>query len=219
MRNLVQKLKVMNLSVSPRVYSLLLLAYPTAFRRAFGPQMKQVFRDSCRDQHRQAGKIGLLQLWLQTFVDLIQTAPYEHLENFGKEDSFMTNLRRDAIAVIGCLLIIVVAFFLLRYGRSHNVTSILLFGYVLDAVVTTGLIGNLIVFILAKATRFNPLRVAFWTFLIVHALPLTLLALVGSRLQPQFPLGSVAVGYVVSFLFWFGLHWMWAHKRSGQVAV
>ena len=209
----------MNRSLSPRIYTFLLLAYPTAFRREFGPHMTQVFRDSCRDQQRQAGRFGLLHVWLRTFVDLVKTAPQEHLENFGKEDSFMNNLRRDAIAVGGCLLVIIVAFFLLQYGRSHNVSSILLFGYILDAVVTTGLIGNLIVFILAKATRFNPLWIAFWTFLIVHALLATLSALIGSQSDPQFSLGSVVVGYVVSFLFWYGLHWMWAHKSSGQIAT
>ena len=205
--------------ISPRFYQILLLAYPASFRREYGPQMRQVFRDSCRDQHQQTGKIGLLYLWLQTIRDLIQTAVQEHLESFGKEDSFMNNLRRDALAVVGCLAIIVSALLLLQYGRSHNIPSILLFGYILDAVVMTGVVGNLIVFILAKATRLNTLRVALWTFLIVHVVPLAVLSIVGSRLEPQFPLGSVVVGYVVSFLFWFGLHWMWAQKRRGQVAV
>ena len=129
----------------------------------------------------------------------------------------MNNLRKDALAVVGCLAIIVIAFFLLQYGRSHDVSSILLFGYILDAVVTMGLIGNLVVFILAKTTRFNSLRIALWTFLIVSAVPLILVSLIGSRVDPQFSLGSVVVGYVVSFLFWYGLHWMWAQKS--QVAV
>jgi len=43
-------------------------------------------------------------------------------------------------------------------------------------------------------------------------------ALIGGRVDPQFRLGSVLIGYVVSFLFWFGLHWMWA-KSSRQLAV
>jgi hypothetical protein len=207
----------MNRSISPRVYRFLLLAYPAQFRREYGPLMAQVFRDSCRFQRRQDARLGLLRLWLQTFLDLIQTVPHEHLHNFGKEKSFMNNLRKDALAVVGCLAIIAIALFLLQYGRSHNVSSILLFGYILDAVVTTGLIGNLIVFILAKTTRFNSLRVAFWTFLVAHVLPLILALIIGSRLDPQFSLGSVVVGYVVSFLFWYGLHWMWAQKS--QVAA
>lgn len=209
----------MNRSISPRVYTLLLLAYPATFRREYGAQMSQVFRDSCRDQKRKAGKIGLLELWLQTLLDLLQTAPQQHLDNLGKEDTFMNNLRRNAIAVIGCLAIILTAFFLLQYGRSHNVASILLFGYVLDAVVVTGLIGNLVVFILAKATRFNPLRIALWTFLVVNGVLLILSALIGGRVDPLFSLASVVVGYVVSFLFWSGLHWLWVQKGRGEVAV
>ena len=207
----------MNRSFSPRVYRFLLLAYPAQFRREYGPLMTQVFRDSCRFQGRQDAKFGLLHLWLGTFLDLIQTVPHEHLHNLGKEKSFMNNLRKDALGVVGCLAIILIAFFLLRYGRSHDVSSILLFGYILDAVVTIGLIGNLVVFILAKTTRFNSLRIALWTFLIVSAVPLILVSLIGSRVDPQFSLGSVVVGYVVSFLFWYGLHWMWAQKS--QVAV
>jgi hypothetical protein len=207
----------MKRNISPRVYALLLLAYPTEFRREYGLQMTQVFRDSHRDRRRQAGRLGVLSLWLQTLVDLIQSAPHEHFDNFAKENSFMNNLRRDALAVVGCLAIIVIAFFLLKYGRSNNVGSILLFGYILDAVITTGLVGNLIVFILVKATRLNPLRVAFWTFLVVHAVPAILLLLVGSRVDPQFSVAGVTVGYVVSFLFWYGLHWMWAQRNRGQL--
>ena len=40
----------------------------------------------------------------------------------------MNNLRKDALAVVGCLAIIVIASVLLQYGRSHNVSLILLFG-------------------------------------------------------------------------------------------
>lgn len=209
----------MSRNISPRVYRFLLLAYPAQFRREYGPLMTQVFRDSYRFERRRDKKFSLLQLWLQTFLDLLQTVPQQHLENLGKEKSFMNNLRRDALAVVGCLAIILIAFFLLQYGKSHNVSSILLFGYILDAVITTGLIGNLIVFILAKATRFNSLRVALWTFLVVTIVPAVLVSLIGSRVDPQFNLGGVVVGYVVSFLFWYGLHWMWAQKSRGHVAV
>ena len=210
-------MKKMKRTISPRVYRILLFAYPAQFRREYGLQMAQVFRDSWRYQRRQETKFGLLRLWLETLLDLIQTVPHEHLHKLGKEKSLMNTLREDALAVVGCLAIIVIAIFLLQYGRSQNVTSILFFGYILDAVATTGLIGNLVVFILIKTTRFNSLRIAFWTFLIVTGVPAILLAIIGSRIDPQFRLGSVLVGYVVSFLFWYGLHWMWSQKS--QVAV
>jgi hypothetical protein len=112
----------------------------------------------------------------------------------------------------------VLAFLLLSYGRKHEVPSILMFGYVLDALVTVGFLGNVFIFLLVKTTKFNSLRIALWTFLIVSAAPVLLLALTAARSDPQFRLGSVVIGYVVSFLFWFGLHWMWA-KSQGQVAL
>jgi hypothetical protein len=206
-------------AVSQRVYRLLLLIYPLEFRREYGPHMAQLFRDCCRAADTRDGRPGLWRLWLRTLLDLVQTAPKEHLENLRKENSFMKNLRSDALAFCGCIGIIIIALVLLTYGRNHNVSAILFFGYALDAVVTTGVIGNLIVFLLVKTTSLNPLRTALWTFLVVHAAPVLLLAVVGSRIDPQFRFGSVLIGYVVSFLFWFGVHWIWSQTRKQPAAL
>ena len=196
-----------------KFFQLLLLAYPGEFRREYGPHMTQLFRDCYRAEERQPARF-----WWSTFSDLIRAALREHLERLGKENSIMKNLRRDALALIGALGIIVVAFLLLSYGRKHGVPSIIMFGYALDALVTAGILGNTVVFLLIKTTRLNPVRTALWTFLIISAAPVLLLALTVGRSNPQFRLGSVAIGYAVSFLFWFALHWMWA-KSKGQLAV
>ena len=126
----------------------------------------------------------------------------------------MKNSARDAVALFGCLGIIAVAFFLLRYGLKHETSAILMFGNVLDALVVTGLLGNLIVFLLVKTTRLDPVRVAFWTFLVLNGLPAIVLALVGSRIDPQFRTTATLVGYAASFLFWFGLHWVWSQTKG-----
>jgi hypothetical protein len=196
-----------------KIFRLLLLAYPSEFRREYGPHMTQVFRDCYRAEEREPGRF-----WVATVLDLIRAAPREHLERLGKENSIMKNLRRDALALLGTLGIVVIAFLLLSYGRKHGVHSIIVFGYVLDALVTAGILGNIIVFLLVKTTRLNPVRTALWTFLVISAAPVLLLALTVGRSDPQFRLGSVAIGYVVSFLFWFALHWMWA-KSKRQLAV
>ena len=128
----------------------------------------------------------------------------------------MNHLRRDALALFGCIAIIVAALLLLNYGRAHQVSSILLLAYALDAIAVTGAIGNLIVFLLVKTTKLNPVRAALWTFVIVHAVPVIALAVIGSQIDPQFRLGSVVIGYVLSFLFWYGLHWMWAQTKVNQ---
>lgn len=43
---------------SGRLYSLLLLAYPTRFRRTFGREMAQVFRDDIRGTFQESGAVG-----------------------------------------------------------------------------------------------------------------------------------------------------------------
>lgn len=62
---------------SERVYEALLLVYPKSFRDAYGPQMVQVFGDSCREERERAGLVGLVLLWARTVLDLLQTAASE----------------------------------------------------------------------------------------------------------------------------------------------
>ena len=188
------------MNISCKLYGLLLLAYPPEFRRRFGTEMVQVFRDSYRLETRRRSLPGF---WLWTVVDLVVTAARERANRWRKED---TNMNRNVVALVGSIGIILVAFLLLTYGRRNEVASILLFGYVLDAVVTTGIIGNLIVFILSKTTKLDPLRTALWTFAVVHALPLLFIVLVIGRNDPRFNLAATVIGYAVSFAIWAGLH-------------
>jgi len=205
------------LTTSPlatQVYCLLLRGYPSAFRAEYGTQMAQVFRDCYLAEKRQGGLQRLTLFWFRTLLDFIRTLPLEHLESLGKENSTMKNLGRDAVAFLGCTGIILAAFLLLSYGRKHEASSILVFGYVLDALVVTGVIGNLIVFLLVKTTRLDAVRVALWTFLIVNGLPAIVLALIGSRIDPQFRTTATLVGYAASFLIWFGIHWAWSQTKA-----
>lgn len=65
-------------TVSERLYRLLLLAYPPGFRRLYGPPMAQVFGDCCRAAYRRHGTAGLAGLWVHILLDLVATAPAEH---------------------------------------------------------------------------------------------------------------------------------------------
>ncbi|MDQ5852090.1 MAG: sugar transferase [Chloroflexota bacterium] len=67
------------LSVSERVYRLLLVAYPAEFRRIYGPHMAQVFRDCCREAHARRSTRGVIELWMHTLRDLAATAPRERI--------------------------------------------------------------------------------------------------------------------------------------------
>jgi len=145
--------------------------------------------------------------------DLVRTAPREHLNNLREENKLMRKLHTDLVAIGACVLLIVGALLLLNYGRSHQVSSILVFGHILDALAFTGIVGNLIVFLLVKLTRIRPLRVAFWTFLIVSLVPALALTLIAT-VDPKLNAPKVLVGYFVSFLFWYGLHWLWSNKLN-----
>jgi len=198
------------------IYSILLRAYPKQFRREYGPQMFLLLLDCQRDTRDWPARI---RLWLRTLADFVRTLPGEHLHNMRKDNHSMNKLRTDLVAAGGCLLLIIGAMLLLNYGRSHQVSSILLFGYVLDALVVTGVLGNLIVFLLIKLTKLRHLRVALWTFLIVTVVPLLAAIAIAGRVDPTFNAGNIVIGYVVSFFFWYGLHWLWAQKlRPSETA-
>lgn len=181
--------------------------------------MVQVFRDCYRAERQAESRLGIGRLWVHTLIDLIRSTPSEHWDNLRKDNWIMNKLRKNGIAILATLGIIVVAFFLLSYGRKNEVSWILTLGYVLDALVTAGVIGNLIAFLLILTTRFNPLRIALWTLLVVNGILLLTSVVVGTRVDPNFKLAPVLVGYVVSFVFWFGLHWMWAQRQSSLPAA
>src|ERR1041384_144432 len=103
--------------LSSRVYKVLLLAYPSAFRREYGHQMQQVFRDRYRDEARRNGYLAVADYWLRTVLDLALTAMREHSENFRKDQNIM---RRDIVSLAGCTAIILIAFTLLNYGKTHE---------------------------------------------------------------------------------------------------
>ena len=200
--------------LSCRIYNLLLHAYPTRFRQAYAVPMSQLFRDCYRVEKRRGNFAPIAALWLHTLLDVAYSAPQEHIENLAKEKPLMKNLKNDVIALLGCVGIITLALVLLTYGRKHEVSSILLFGHALDAVVTAGVVGNLVVFLLVKITKVTPLQIALWTFLAINVVLMLVATIIGSRVDPRFSFGSLLIGHVVSFIFWFGLHWTWARSRD-----
>ena len=127
----------------------------------------------------------------------------------------MNNTRKDGMAFLACVGIIVVALVLHRYGIRNQVAFILAFGYALDALIVSGVIGNLIVFLLLKTTKLNPVRLALATFAIVHVAQLLLIFIISRSDPGAFNLPGGILGNVVSFLFWTGLHWAW-HRRDGM---
>ena len=200
------------------LFQFMLLAYPREFRLEYGPAMSQVFRD-CYRETQSGGFVAPVEFWLRIICDVIKTAPLERWEALGKDHASMKNLKTNVIGLLACLAVIVVAFLLLGYGRKHEVASILFFGYALDAIVTAGVIGNLIIFPLVMATRLSPFRTALWSLLIVNAALLLVAVLIGSRVDPQFSFARVLIGYIVSFMLWLAIHWIWSQTRTTTVPV
>ena len=190
------------MNISCKLYVMLLRAYPPEFRYRFAGEMVQVFRDSYAHE---TSRRSLPGFWLWTLFDLIVSAAKER-----KEGMIMN---RNVLGMLGCIAIIVVAFLLLHYGRKYEVASILAFGYILDALVVSGIIGNAIVFLLTKTTKMDPFRIALWTFATVHAALLLFIVLVISRVDPGFNV-FVVIAYPVSFLIWTALHFVWRRRLS-----
>jgi len=200
------------MNLSTRVYGFLLLAYPAEFRREFGSEMLQVFRDSYRAEARNG---SVPSFWWRTLLDLVSTAAKERIDNSGREGVFM-NRRSDAVALLGCVGILVLAFLLHRYVTKNPAASVFLLAYVLDPLIVTGVIGNFIVFLLTKTTKFNPQRIAITVFAVVHAACLLLILVLSSIGIPGPNWGGVLIGYVLSFVIWVGLHFAWRTTNRDQ---
>lgn len=195
----------------------MLRAYPREFRLEYGPDMTQLFRDCYRDSQSN-GFIALLEFWLRLIADIVRTAPLERWEILRKGET-MKNVKRDAIGFFACLIIIVLAFVLLGYGRKNEVSSILLFGHALDAIVSAGIVANLIIFLLMMATRLSTFRTALWSLVAVNGALLLITTLIGSRVDPQFSFPTIFIAYVISFLFWLTIHWIWSQIRTSTKTV
>lgn len=63
------------------LYRALLYFYPPAFRRTYGQQMAQTFRDCCREALQQERKLSLARLWCSILYDLTTTACSEHAKS------------------------------------------------------------------------------------------------------------------------------------------
>jgi hypothetical protein len=67
------------ITVSYRVYRVLLAAYPRQFRRAYRDEVSQLFRDCCREAQHRRGTRGVLYIWGRALLDLGVNVPREHI--------------------------------------------------------------------------------------------------------------------------------------------
>ena len=86
--------KSWQLTLSRRLYGLLLLAYPASFRSQYGERMARVFADACRFQLAERGRLALISLWWATCTDLALSAGLERWQTFQAKVNSMT-ISRD----------------------------------------------------------------------------------------------------------------------------
>ena len=196
--------------MSLRLFQLMLRAYPREFRLEYGLDMTQLFRDCYRDIQR-ASLLSAIAFWRRMIWDVIRTAPLERWEALGRRYKTMKNLKNDLIGLIACVAVLVAVFLLFGYGRKHEVGSIWMFA--LDAIITAGVISNLIIFPLAILTRLSAFRTALWILLSVNGGLLLIATLIGTRVDPGFNFAVVSLSYLMSFVFWLTFHWLRSQMR------
>lgn len=62
-----------------RAYRVLLRLYPDMFQRDYGDEMARLFDEQLRDARATHGRKGIADLWARVIVDVLATAPRQHL--------------------------------------------------------------------------------------------------------------------------------------------
>lgn len=197
--------------VSLKVYGWLLSAYPAEFRREYGPLMAQVFRDRCREKGRVGGHAGLLRLWMETLLDLIQTAPKEQLQKFGKGIAVMKAAIKILLALVAYVVLFMLGGKFLVAMREHLPYAV---GTMLDSLIAVGILFNLIVVLLVTTSWLAPARAVLTAGLASAILLMTFTSILAVRVPDARPNALAILGMVVSWLIWFGVHWLWAQKKT-----
>ena len=195
--------------MSNRLFQLMLRAYPREFRLEYGSDMTQLFRD-CHLDIQSDGLICAIAFWRRMIWDVIRTAPLERWEALERRYKTMRNLKSDLIGLLAFIAILIVMLLLLGYVRKYQVATML--GYSLDAIISAGIISNLIIFPLTIATRLSAFRTVFWTLLLINGALLLIATLIGIRVG-GFNFPAVLASYLVSFAFWLSFHWLRSQMR------
>jgi uncharacterized membrane protein len=94
------------LAASERIYSALLILYPTTYRREYGRQMVLAFRDICWDAYRRDGMFSVLESWLSILLDLfISVIEERRREGFHMSKSIWIRLSGPILIIAGVLFV------------------------------------------------------------------------------------------------------------------
>jgi len=114
-----------------RIYRILLLAYPKAFRQVYGADMLQVFGDRLREERARSGRRASARVWVLTLLDLFRSAPVQRMER-----------RMSREAAFGILLALFLAFAMaMMTGVAGDVGSVVGLGVLALAAIGLGVGG------------------------------------------------------------------------------
>ncbi|HLG64165.1 MAG TPA: protein phosphatase 2C domain-containing protein [Ktedonosporobacter sp.] len=82
-------------SLSERLYRDLLWLYPASFRRSYGCEMVQTFRDCYREERARGGALNIARLWSLVLSDLITTVCIEYWKTFITFFKSLTGLEKE----------------------------------------------------------------------------------------------------------------------------
>jgi hypothetical protein len=89
------------MTISGRIYRLLLTAYPATFRREYGGMMEQLFKDQLKDA---VARKQLIHFWGRIAVDLIRTAPAFYWDYSADHTGGIMLLRRTVAVALAVFL-------------------------------------------------------------------------------------------------------------------
>lgn len=226
------------------LYRALLTAYPTQFRREYGPHMLQVFRDCCLRAAHEKGASAMTRFWAITLFDLIRTALQQHLQ----KEAYMSRsqfIRVSGVAlmlsslpyviqnvslgewVIGSLLLAIGILGLrARYGMSAGAfgRSVLLVGvigmFLLYAVLAVLYVGHTYLgwMRFEGSATFNPDSLWISPFggpvLLLLALTLFGVAALRSKPMPRFNWLPLATGIWFPIVYGFSATYIFTHAGA-----
>ena len=116
-----------------RAFRRLVRLYPAAFRAEYEDQLVGLFADQLRNSQATARTLAVTRLWAQTLVDLVATAPREHLRKespvlqpvepgAAPTTSSRSPLQRVAVVVASVPMILLPALWVVAPGYMEPLT-------------------------------------------------------------------------------------------------
>lgn len=199
--------------ISQRIYRLMLMAYPLAFRREYGSYMVQLFRDCDRKERLLQRPAGLPRFWLHVLVDLATTAPKQRFQNFGKGVDVVKALRNLIVAIVIYALALIGTGAILAKVRDLPFAI----GSFIDALVSIGILFNFIVLLLVTTRLMAAARAVMTSTIVTVALVGGALVVIAMRVPADSRPNVVSVLMIaLSLAIWFTVHWIWAQRKGHE---